>query len=45
MRACLAGVDRGVGGVVCVEDHVLAVDGHAVQVQVQIAGGAPRALC
>ena len=40
----LAGVDCGVGGVVGVDEHVLPVDGDAVQAQVQVAGGAPGAL-
>ena len=40
----LAGVDCGVGSVVGVDEHVLSVDGNAVQAQVEIAGGAPGAL-
>ena len=40
----LAGVDCGVGSVVGVDEHVLSVDGDAVQAQVQVAGGAPGAL-
>ena len=40
----LAGVDGGVGGVVGVDEHVLSVDGDAVQAQVKVAGRAPGAL-
>ena len=42
--ACLAGVDRGEGCVVGVDDHVVAVDGHAVQSQVEVSRGAPGTL-
>ena len=42
--ARLAGVDRGEGRVVGVDDHVLAVDGHAVQAQVEVSRRAPGTL-
>ena len=44
VTVCLARVDCGERGVVGVDDHVLAVYGHAVQAQVEVAGGAAGAL-